>query len=224
MAASYILAIDQGTTSTRAVIYDSSGHVRGSTRPRADAALPPSRLGRARRRRHLAVGRRGRAGSAGGGRPSRPATSPPSASPTSARPRSCGTARAASRSPAPSSGRIAAPPIFAANARPTRNRSGGRPAWSSIPISPPPKSTGCCSRTRRGERGPRPAGWRAAPSIASSSGGSPAAGFMPPIAPTPRGHCCSTCAAPPGMTSCAAISRCRAPCSPTFAPAPRILA
>ncbi len=31
MAASHILAIDQGTTSTRAVIYDSSGHVRGSS-------------------------------------------------------------------------------------------------------------------------------------------------------------------------------------------------
>src|SRR5262245_18303254 len=30
MAAEHILAIDQGTTSTRAVVYDASGHCRGS--------------------------------------------------------------------------------------------------------------------------------------------------------------------------------------------------
>ena len=57
-ASPVILAIDQGTTSSRAVVYDAA-HVRGARlRAAGDrAALPARRLGRARTGGHLVFGR-----------------------------------------------------------------------------------------------------------------------------------------------------------------------
>ena len=80
-----VLAIDQGTTSSRAIVFGAD-----LARPRARAArvrpaLSGRRLGRARSRGHLAHDGGDRAPGAGAAS-SAPATSPPSASPTSARP------------------------------------------------------------------------------------------------------------------------------------------
>ena len=49
--ADYVLAIDQGTTSTRAIVFDHSGPIVRDRADRARADLPARRLGRARRRR-----------------------------------------------------------------------------------------------------------------------------------------------------------------------------
>ena len=107
---SFVLALDQGTTSSRAIVFDHAGAIRGVAQKEFRADFPAARLGRARPDRDLgdAVGR-GRRG-AGQAPASGPATSPRSASPTSARRRCCGTAPPASRSPTRSSGRTAAPP------------------------------------------------------------------------------------------------------------------
>ena len=50
----YVLAIDQGTTSTRAILFDASGKIRVDCAGRIDPALPKTGLGRARSRRDVA--------------------------------------------------------------------------------------------------------------------------------------------------------------------------
>ena len=104
----YILALDQGTTSSRALVFDHAGTVRAVGAAGVPADLPAARAGSSttrprsgRRSRACCTRRWPRPGSA-------PPTSRRSASPTSARPRCCGTARPAARSPTPSSGRTAA--------------------------------------------------------------------------------------------------------------------
>ena len=143
MRAPFVLAIDQGTTSTRAIVFD--GDVRHRRHGAGDvpAALSRARLGRTRSRGYLADGgvHDAREALAKAGLPS--ATSPPSASPTSAKRPSSGTARRASRSTTPSSGRIAA------RRRNLRRKSQDRgiehadleprPACCSIPIFPATK-------------------------------------------------------------------------------------
>ena len=103
-----LIAIDQGTTSTRAIVFDAALDAAGDRRSTSCAQIYPApgwvehdprRSGR-RSSRPCAAHRRGRR--------SRPQTSPPSASPTSARPPWSGTARPASRSTTPSSGRTGA--------------------------------------------------------------------------------------------------------------------
>ena len=107
----HIIAIDQGTTSTRAIVFDASARAGRHARSRSCARFIRSPAGSSTTRRRS--GRRAsrpcamrwrKAGARGQGR--RRA----SASPTSARPRSSGTARPAGRSTTPSSGRTAAPP------------------------------------------------------------------------------------------------------------------
>ena len=88
----FILAIDQGTTSTRSIVFD-----RRAGDPRlgaggVSAALSRVRLGRARAGGYLADDARDRAWRAREGRRQAVRTSPRSASPTSARRRSSGTA------------------------------------------------------------------------------------------------------------------------------------
>ena len=111
---SYILAIDQGTTSTRSILFrpELSGRCRRAAG--IPAAFPVLGLGRARARGPVAHNRRHDQGGARQGSRRAIATSPPSASPTSARRRSSGTARPARPSTKPSSGRTAAPPIICA--------------------------------------------------------------------------------------------------------------
>ncbi len=109
----HILAIDQGTTSSRAIVFDR----RLADRRRRAAGIPPAfpeaRLGRARPGGHLALGasppaarRSARRAPAGRHRRHR------HHQPARDRGRS-GTARPASRSTAPSSGRTGAPPSSA---------------------------------------------------------------------------------------------------------------
>ena len=140
----FILAIDQGTTSiARHRVRRASEHHR--PRPAGvPAALPALRLGRARPRRSLAHGA-GDLAHAPWTKPAfRRAISPASASPTSARRRWSGTARPASRSTTPSSGRTGAPrtSAHAEGRRATRRSSPPRPACCSTPISPAPRSPG----------------------------------------------------------------------------------
>ena len=112
--ASHILAIDQGTTSSRAIVFDAQLRIVGARRSRNSASIfpkpgwvehDPEEIWETRRRDLPRGDPQGRRQAA--------PTSPPSASPTSARRRSSGTARPASRSTAPSSGRTAAPPTLA---------------------------------------------------------------------------------------------------------------
>ena len=106
----FVLALDQGTTSSRAIVFDRSGRVGRDGAAGVPADLSRSRARRARSRGDLVV-----AAADGAARRSRkrrhhaPPTSPRSASPTSARRRSSGRRPPASRSPTPSSGRAASP-------------------------------------------------------------------------------------------------------------------
>ena len=142
----YVLAIDQGTTSTRAVLFD-----RGLRRGRDQsagipAALSSRRLGRARTGGSLAhdAARRARSLAQAGATPQ---TSQPSASPISARRRSSGIARPAGRSTTRSYGRIAAPPTSAAvEDDGSASSSRPEPASCSTPISPQPSSSGFWKR------------------------------------------------------------------------------
>ena len=90
--ADYVGALDQGTTSTRFMIFDHAGQVVADRSEGARADLPEARMGRARprwrsgpARQEVIAGALKKAGHR------RRATSPRSASRTSARPRSCGT-------------------------------------------------------------------------------------------------------------------------------------
>ena len=131
----YILALDQGTTSSRAIVFDHDGaHLAPSPR-RNSPRFSARRLGRARSGRDLGVAdRRRRRSARTGAGPAR--RWPRSASPTSARRPSSGIARPATRSTTRSSGRTAAPPTTASGSRrkaPAR-RFRRRPACSSTPF------------------------------------------------------------------------------------------
>ena len=106
---SHVLAIDQGTTSSRAIVFDERHGDRRHGAGGVPAALPAVGLGRARSGRHLGSTRRRLPRRDRAGRPRAGRRSPRSASPTSARRRWSGTARPASRSAAPSSGRTGGP-------------------------------------------------------------------------------------------------------------------
>ena len=102
-----ILALDEGTTSARAIVFDHDGEHPGRRAKGNPPDLIPSPAGSSTTRT--------KSGCASLRRPSKPSasaglsarTSPPSASPISARRPSCGTARPASPSITRSSGRIA---------------------------------------------------------------------------------------------------------------------
>ena len=113
----YILSLDQGTTSSRALLFDHDGAVRLRGPARVQTDLSPSPDGsstipkRSRHRKSPSLWKPWP-------RPTcSPATSPLSASPTSAKPRSSGIARPASPSTTPLSGRIAAPLRSASSSR-----------------------------------------------------------------------------------------------------------
>ena len=155
----YVAAIDQGTSSSRCILFDRDGAVAGSAQREHAQILSARRLGRARPardRRERAGG--GRRGGRGGRRERRP-TWRRSGSPTSARRRCCGTARRASRSTTRSSGRTRAPRALV---RAAGGDGGPRPACArsrasrSPPTSPGPKVAlaarrrpGAAARARR---------------------------------------------------------------------------
>ena len=72
MSRHYVLAIDQGTTSSRAIVFDREGRNVGSGQKELPQHFPQGRLGRARPGGHLARRR-----SRSAGRRSRPRASPP---------------------------------------------------------------------------------------------------------------------------------------------------
>ena len=144
-AARHLLAIDQGTTSSRALVFDSGLGLVASAPARIRAAFPRLWLGRARAGGHLGE----RAGDLPGGDRegpgSRPPTSPPSASPTSARRRWSGTGRPAAPSTAPSSGRIAARrlPVPRSSAAGHEELIAARTGLRIDPYFSAPRSPGC---------------------------------------------------------------------------------
>ena len=107
--AQYAGAIDQGTTSTRFMIFDHGGRVVSIAQKEHEQIYPKPGLGRARPGGDLDAHRGGDRRGALSRRASPRASSPPSASPTSARRRWCGTARPARPSTTRSSGRTRAP-------------------------------------------------------------------------------------------------------------------
>ena len=168
------------------------GHRRRLGLPRVPAVLPPAGLGRARRRRDLAL----RAADPGRGRaPRSPATvapSPPSASPTSARRRWCGTGAPAGRCTARSSGRTGAPRRAATSSGPSGHlplvRADHRPGARPVLLGHQARVA-----ADRGRHRGRARTWPSAPSTRGCCGTSPAAEpCTPPTSPTPAARCCST--------------------------------
>ena len=105
----YVGAIDQGTTSTRFMIFDHGGNEVARHQLEHEQIMPQAGLGRARPGRDLGAHQLGAPDGARAGRPAGRRTSPPSASPTSARPPSSGTAAPGAPTTTRSSGRTPAP-------------------------------------------------------------------------------------------------------------------
>ena len=89
----YVLALDQGTTSSRAIVFGRDGRAVAMRAAGVPADLPAAGPRRARSRGDLVVAARGGAARRWRRPAPPPPTSPPSASPTSARPRCSGTAQ-----------------------------------------------------------------------------------------------------------------------------------
>ena len=174
--ADHVLAIDQGTTSTRAIVFDAAAAIVAVAQREHEQIFPRAGLGRARPDRDLdehewviaaALRRRGARAAA---------TSRASASPISARRRSCGTAAPGARSTTRSSGRT-----------PARSRcidrlaaDGGadrfadaRPACRWRPTSRHPRSPGSSTTSPARARPPKPGICCSAPPTPGSSGTSP---------------------------------------------------
>ncbi len=120
--ADYVGAIDQGTTSTRFIVFNRAGQIVSTAQKEHRANLSAAGMGRAQPGRdlgaHAGDDRRG----ACSRRDWRRKILPPSASPTSARPPSCGTARPDRRCTTPSCGRTPASANTLTNCRSTADR------------------------------------------------------------------------------------------------------
>ncbi len=202
--ARHVLAIDQGTTSTRAIVFDRAGAPVAQQPARARAALPARRLGRARSGDHLAGHGRGLSRGPGqgeaaararrGARHHQPA-------------RDRGAVGAGERSAGAPRDRVAGPAHRRALPRAQRRRP-RRPGQRAHrpgdrPVLLRDQARLAARRGRgRARRRPSAASWRSAPSIRSCSGGSPAARCTPPTRATPRAPCSTTSIARTGTTSC----------------------
>ncbi len=192
-----ILAIDQGTTSTRAIVFDCDGRWLATAQAGVRATLSGRRLGGARSGGHLARPRWPPRAQALLPPSAKAARWRPSASPTSARPPCCGTARPARRSTTPSSGRTGAPPPTAASWRREGGRAGAQ-ARSGLLLDPYFSATK--ARLDPGPRGRRPrrgagraAGLRHGgqlPAVAADRAGA----STPPTPPTPAAPASTTSA------------------------------
>ena len=193
----FILALDQGTTGSRALVVDPDGAVRGTRLRRAAAALPEAGLGRARRRRRSGRRRSQAIGQALGAARSPRADDRGHRHHQPARDRGALGARVRA---VPSHRAIVwqcrrtAPFCERLQVRGARGRcSGARPASCSTRTSPAPRSAGCSTRCRgaaqRAERGELCFGtvdswllWRLTRRRRRT----------PPIRPTPRARSAST--------------------------------
>ena len=154
----HVLAIDQGTTSSRAIVFDAGLRHRRRGAGGVPAALPAARLGRARPRGHLAHGRRHLPRRHRARRASTPADIA-AIGITNQRETTLVWDRAhrpADRT-TPSSGRTAAPPTLrrAARRRPRADGHASAPACSSTPTSPAPSSPGSSTTSRARARARR---------------------------------------------------------------------
>ena len=113
MNAAHVLAIDQGTTSTRAIVFDAQARSVALARREFAQHYPASGWVEHDAEDIWHDTRRGGARGDRAGRLRSRRESRPSASPTSARPRWCGSAPPAARCTAPSSGRTGARPTSA---------------------------------------------------------------------------------------------------------------
>ena len=109
MSARFVAAIDQGTTSSRCMLFDAAGAIVAVAQKEHRQIFPRPGWVEHDAEEIWANVRGGGRRRAGQGRRRAPPTSPRSASPTSARRRWSGTRPPASRSPTPSSGRTPAP-------------------------------------------------------------------------------------------------------------------
>ena len=197
---SFVLALDQGTTSSRAILFDRGGNVHAAVvrnSSRYFLSPPGSSTTRMRYGRpKLALRRKQFLTPAFELR-----TSPASASPTSVRPRWSGIESLANQSPMPSSGRTGARlPFVTGSKRTDANPSSERRrVWSSMLISRGASSTGCWKTFRvRGKRLKLGISLLER-SIPGWSGNSPAAPATSPIPATRRGRCCSISIPATGM-------------------------
>ncbi len=216
----YILALDQGTTSSRAIVFD---RARQSMRRRAEgvpANLPEAGLGGARRRGDLVVAdRRGeRSHRAARYRHERHRRDRHHQSARDHR--RVGPQNGPAHSSTPSSGRTAAPRDFCdelKQQRPGAHLPAKDRAPARSPTFPAPSSAGssitCPARATRRSAASSPS----APSIPGSSGTSPAASATPPTSPTPRARCSSISTSAAGTMSCSPCSRSRKRCCPKCA-------
>ena len=136
--ADFVAAIDQGTTSTRCMIFNRAGEEVGKHQLEHQQIMPARRLGGAQPGRDLGAHQRRRADRAELHRPGARRTSRPSASPTSARPPWCGTAGPAGPTTTPSSGRTPAPTAWPppSTATAAATSSGTGPGCRRRPTSP----------------------------------------------------------------------------------------
>ena len=194
MSADYVLALDQGTTSSRAIVFDRAWR-RGRGGPaRVPPGLPLPGPCHARCRGHL-------------GEPARRRTRGARSRPRWRRERRRGGHHQPARDDrrvgprhrrAGGAGHRVAEPHHrrslrgAARGRPRGARARPHRACRSTPTSAAPRSPTSSMPSRACVRAPRPASSASAPSTASSSGASPAAAPTSPTSPTPVARCSST--------------------------------
>ena len=133
----YILALDQGTTSSRAIVFDHDGAIVAVAQKEFRADLSAPGLGRARPGGDLGDADRASPWKRSAGHGCRPRDVAAIGITNQRETTSCGTARPASRSTTRSSGRIGAPPSSAIGCKRGRPRAADSPsarAWSSTRI------------------------------------------------------------------------------------------
>ena len=217
--ADYILAIDQGTTSTRAIIFDKTGSHRRVRAARARADLPEGGLGRARPDGDLAQHARGDRPGARQGRP-HPARHRRGRHHQPARDRR-GLGQEHRRAGLQRD-RLAGHP-HPAHRRPPRGRRRRRAVQAATsgcrwpPTSPAPRSRGSSRTSRARASGPRPATCSSAPPTRGCSGTSPAASTAActrPMSRTPAARCSWISRRSAGATTSSPPSACPGRCCP----------
>ena len=201
---SFVLAIDQGTTSSRAIVFRDDISIAAAAQQEFPAAFPGLGLGRARARGHLDLDPRRLPRGAEEGGPHRQGHRRDRHHQPARDHRGVGPRHRAGRAPRH---RLAGPPHRRCLRAPEGRRlraddvQEDRPDHRSLFLRHQgrldPRSRPRRARARGGA-----ASFCSAPSIATCCGASPAARCTPPTPPTPRARCCSTSTPASGTTSC----------------------